>query len=181
MHSSDLAWTGEFLWAVSEGPTVLLRIAALSGETESRSVPGVSAARGIAWDGAYLWLTEGANNAAVHRVNAITGEIVQSVPCPPASSCMCEGLEFVDGFLWYMDSDGQVFQTPVGADPAAAPGPEWTKILDLDGLRGRIPAIHWAHICSRPFEEPVSAATNAGSAVWIWGRCWQVQKPKYYY
>ena len=105
-RASDLEWVNSRLWCTNEEDATLTEIDPLTGDSLRAFMLPDSASEdpncmGLAWDGAYLWVSRYADSARLYQIDTATGQPVFSFPAPTEDIV---GIAWDGAYLWGVDA-----------------------------------------------------------------------------
>jgi hypothetical protein len=74
---------------------------------KSFTAPGLGDARGLTFDGTYLWMAED-DTKLIYKIDPAIGEVIASIPTPGVSNT--QGLAWDGTHLWHGEYNGMIYQ-----------------------------------------------------------------------
>jgi len=69
--------------------------------------PGDGDARGLAWDGAHLWMAED-DSKGLYMIDTLDGTVLDTIPTPGQANT--QGVAWDGSYLWHAEYDGSVYK-----------------------------------------------------------------------
>lgn len=129
--AQGVAWDGEALWVAMPLDEQLYRLDPRDGRVLSQLPLSGTDVRALIWDGATLWVVDGAQ---LVQVDVANGQPLQTISLPPGADPA--GLAWDGQQFWWIDRNRALLLTlsPTGGDPA--PGGPWSLSAPITAPAG---------------------------------------------